>query len=837
MHLDKTAKILQLKVAVATTAAVLILASAGSRMSLANDLSTSPCTAGDVEIVGSGQIVNEPCSCPPGTLFNAQVKFTVRNNTSSARYCVALHMVPDGVLLTAPLDVILRDASGSSTAAGKTGKENYHDTVMYGSIPNFTCSTGLVCFGQSVASQGKCSPNTCTTISWNTSGSGTCTVADQNPPGGQCRHQQVCVIGYGATLSCTANCAVSCGVTATLQGCVKSPANRGPFTLALAGNDGSSQTQSTFGDPSGTTCLNFSVTPSKNPTTTYTLTVTDKDGCARTATTSLDVRTNPTASAGLDQSKCSAGATTSFTLAGSATNGTPAWSVVSGPVAIADPSSLSSGVTFTGAGTATLRLTVSNPPCSPATDDVVLAVNSNPTANAGPDQAVCAAGATTPFTLAGSATSGTPTWSVVSGPVSIASPGSLTSGVTFTGTGTATLRLTVASTANPPCPAATDDVVLVVNGNPTADAGLDQIKCAAGSTSPFTLAGSATNGTPTWSVVSGPATIADPSSLSSGVTFTGTGTATLRLTVVSTASPPCPTATDDVVLAVNGNPTSDAGPDLVACAAGQTTPFTLAGNATNGTPTWSVVSGPATIVDPSSPSSGVTFTGTGTATLRLTVVSTASPPCPTATDDVTLTVNSNPTANAGLDQSTCATGATTSFTLAGSATNGTPIWSVVSGPVTIADPSSPSSGATFTGSGTATLRLTVVSTAHPPCPTATDDVVLNVTQTLVSITPLATTACNGVLRYGVAVDGRTDCPFTWTIDGQSLKNFLGGGSADDARVARASGTNNSILEFRALDNACHTIAVAASCPSGTAFCPATASKTVSQCVSSKPSCP
>ena len=72
---------------------------------------------------------------------------------------------------------------------------------MYGTIPNFPCNTGLVCFGSAGVVRGKCAPGTCTTISWNTSnGSAGCTTADQNPPGGQCRHQQVCVIGFGATL-------------------------------------------------------------------------------------------------------------------------------------------------------------------------------------------------------------------------------------------------------------------------------------------------------------------------------------------------------------------------------------------------------------------------------------------------------------------------------------------------------------------------------------------------------------------------------------------------------------------------------------------------------------
>src|ERR1043165_2069094 len=41
----------------------------------ANDLSTNPCTAQDVEIVGNGFVTNEPCSCTPGATFDAVVQF------------------------------------------------------------------------------------------------------------------------------------------------------------------------------------------------------------------------------------------------------------------------------------------------------------------------------------------------------------------------------------------------------------------------------------------------------------------------------------------------------------------------------------------------------------------------------------------------------------------------------------------------------------------------------------------------------------------------------------------------------------------------------------------
>src|SRR5207247_8006805 len=81
----------------AVAAAMLLVLGLGARPAAANDLSTSPCTASDVEIVGTGLIVNEPCICPPGGTFSATVQFTIRNNTNSGRYCVPLHLVPAGL--------------------------------------------------------------------------------------------------------------------------------------------------------------------------------------------------------------------------------------------------------------------------------------------------------------------------------------------------------------------------------------------------------------------------------------------------------------------------------------------------------------------------------------------------------------------------------------------------------------------------------------------------------------------------------------------------------------------------------------------------------------------
>jgi hypothetical protein len=289
MHLAKSSRTPWVARLVACATVATLMMNLGG-LAIANDLSDYPCTAGDVEIVGTGIVVNEPCNCTAGGTFNARVQFTVRNNTSTGRYCIALHLVPDGAVVTTPVDVILTDASGSSTAPGKSGSAKYKDTIMFGSIPGFPCNQGAVCFGDAGVVRGKCLPGHCTTISWNTSpGNAACTTADETPPGGQCRHQQVCVLGFGATLACTANCNTVCGNSSTLQACVSAPTSRGPFTLKVAGSDGSTSTQSSFGDDTGTTCVNFTVSPTQSPTTSYTLTVTDKDGCARTATASVGV--------------------------------------------------------------------------------------------------------------------------------------------------------------------------------------------------------------------------------------------------------------------------------------------------------------------------------------------------------------------------------------------------------------------------------------------------------------------------------------------------------------------------------------------------------------------
>ncbi|MBD2723091.1 T9SS type A sorting domain-containing protein [Hymenobacter armeniacus] len=323
------------------------------------------------------------------------------------------------------------------------------------------------------------------------------------------------------------------------------------------------------------------VTVSPAATTTYKLTVTKIGSTCSSPPdeVTVTVNGNPTAQAGTAPAAQCAAASNTFSLSGSGTNGTPSWAVFNNPSSLSV--NITGGDTYTpsvavsgGSGTVTLRLTVTSnatPSCGTATSDVAVTVNPNPTAGAGTAPAAqCAALVGNTFSLSGTATNGTPLWTVFSNPsslaVTITGETSLTPSVAVSGgSGVVTLRLTVTSTANPVCTAATSNVAVTVNPNPTAQAGTaPAAQCLSANGNTFSLSGSGTNGTPSWAVFNNPSSLSV--NITGGDTYTpsvavsgGSGTVTLRLTVTSNATPSCGTATSDVAVTVNAKP---AGPTV-----------------------------------------------------------------------------------------------------------------------------------------------------------------------------------------------------------------------------------------------------------------------------------
>jgi RHS repeat-associated protein len=246
---------------------------------------------------------------------------------------------------------------------------------------------------------------------------------------------------------------------------------------------------------------------------------------------------------------------------------TRTWSVVNGPIGVtfADVHDLSTVVTFATAGTYTLRLTADDTEFT-VSDDLVVTVhpeNQPPVVNAGPDQTVRLPNAAT---LNGTATDDgypfgstlTTTWTKVSGPgtVTFANSASPVTTAQFSVEGTYVLRLTADDsrfTVSDECTV----TVLPQNTPPIVNAGPDQ---TLNFLQPATLNGTANDdGLPVgsvletaWTKVSGPGniTIANPTNLTSGVTFTAPGTYVLRLTGDDTQF----TAQDEVTITVNPLP-------------------------------------------------------------------------------------------------------------------------------------------------------------------------------------------------------------------------------------------------------------------------------------------
>ena len=193
-------------------------------------------------------------------------------------------------------------------------------------------------------------------------------------------------------------------------------------------------------------------------------------------------------------------------------------------------------------------------------------------------------------------------------------------------------------------------VTVTVNALPAVNAGVDQTVCEGAA---VTLSGTVAGGT--WN---GPVVIAD------GVAFTPpAGVHTFTYSVTNAAS--C-TNTDDVVVTVNALPVVNAGVDQTVC---EGDAVTLSGTVAGGT--WN---GPVVIAD------GVSFTPpVGIHTFTYSVTNVAG--C-TDTDDVIVTVNAAPVADAGADLAVCdgeevtfnGTGGTSpTWTGPVAVTNGTPV--------------------------------------------------------------------------------------------------------------------------------------------------------------------
>jgi gliding motility-associated-like protein len=402
------------------------------------------------------------------------------------------------------------------------------------------------------------------------------------------------------------------------------------------------------------------------------------------------------ADAGPDQEFCSP--TSTATLAGNAitfpASGT--WTLVSGTGAITSPNDPNSGVTGLTIGENIFEWTVDNGPCGPVTTDQVsifIFDDLAPDADAGPDQELC-----TPTTSTSMAAN-TPIlpaigiWTLISGSGSIIDvndPNTVISGLAV---GANVFEWTV-DNGNCAGNTTSDQVTIFVyfDGQLAANAGPDQDLCTP-QTSTFLAANSVTfPATGTWTLISGTATIVDPSDPNTEITGIAIGVNVFEWTIDN--GPCVPGITSDqvtITLFDGGFPPPDAGPDQELCSPVSTTNMAAEAAVPPGEGTWSLFSGSGSVTDVNDPNSGVTGLAIGINTFVWTL---GYATCGQPTDTVNIIVydNSVPPAQAGPDQEICTP--TNTATMAADAVNapGYGTWSLVSGNGTINDVNDPASG-------------------------------------------------------------------------------------------------------------------------------------------------
>ncbi|MEO5643178.1 MAG: gliding motility-associated C-terminal domain-containing protein [Bacteroidia bacterium] len=461
---------------------------------------------------------------------------------------------------------------------------------------------------------------------------------------------------------------------------------------------------------------------------TLTLTTTGNGTCTSvTDQMVIFFTTAPTSNAGPDQTVCSNNAV--VTLNGSFTTSTgAAWS---GGAGTFTPNNTTLNATYTPtvaertAGTVSLTLTTTgNGGCNAVTDQMIITITPSPTVNAGPDQTKCGNNAAT--TLAGAITvAGGGQWS---GGAGTFSPSTASLNAVYTPTageisgGSVTLTLT--TTSNGGCNAVTDQVTIFFSSPPTANAGVDQTKCA--NNAATTLAGSVTVATGgQWSGGLGTFT---PNNNTLNATYNPTAAevagGSITLTLTTTGNGTCSSVTDQMTIFFTPAPTTNAGTDIIVCANNATA--TLNGSFT--TASGAAWTGGAGTFSPNNTSMTATYTPTAAeitaGNVTLTLTTTGNGTCTAVSDQVLITITTSPTVNAGINIPSCANSSTEA--LSGQVFNaGGGIWSGGGGTFF---PNNTTLNATYTpnaaeiSAGTVTLTLT--STGNGSCSAVTDQMTI-----------------------------------------------------------------------------------------------------------------
>jgi gliding motility-associated-like protein len=532
--------------------------------------------------------------------------------------------------------------------------------------------------------------------------------------------------------------------------------------------------------------LNATYTPTAAEITagTVTLTLTSAgNGLCNPVTdqVTFTITPAPTVNAGVDQTLCGNNGTATLNAAITVATGVQ-WS---GGTGLYSPGSTAQNITYTpspieiaNGSVVLIATTTGNGNCAAVSDQVQINYTVAPTANAGPDQSVSENNPAT--TLSGS-------WSIAtgiswSGGAGTYSPNNTTANAVYTPTAAeiaaGQVTLTMTTTGNGACNAASDQITITFTDAPTANAGVDQTICANNATA--VLSGSVTIAT--GGIWSGGNGSYNPNNTSLNTTYTpsateiANGSVTLTLTTVGNGN--SNPVSDQVVITISPAPVVNAGNTLTTCANQPTAQLAgVVNNATGGV--WSGGSGS---FNPGNTNLNATYTPTlgeiAAGTVTLTLTSTGNGTCNAVSDQVAITIAPAPVVNAGADRTVCANNA--SVQLTGSVANATGgVWSGGTGGFS---PSINALNAVYTPSATelanGSVTLTLTSTGNGSCLAVSDALTIFFSQSPTVNAGLDRTVCAN--DPSVVLNGAV------TIAGGAVWSGGGGSFTPDAATLTAT---------------------------------------------------
>jgi len=519
------------------------------------------------------------------------------------------------------------------------------------------------------------------------------------------------VVNAGSNQTVCAN-----NASVSLNGIISGGASTGIWTTSGSG---------TF-NPNATT-LNATYIPSSADTAagSVTLTLSSTNGCVVISNSiTITITDAPGANAGADISVCANSAVANINGTVSGATSTGIWSTTG--TGTFSPSNTSLSATYTAspadisAGSVFLILTsTGNGTCNTAIDTLKLTITPPPTVFAGNDTSFCA---NSSMTLNGVITGGSGTGTWTSSGTGIFAPNANALNATYfpsnadTAAGTVTLTLT--STNNGGCIAATDQVVLTINKAPTIEAGPDQIVCANNNT--VTLSGTVSVSTGGQWSTSGDGTFGSSTSLNTtytpGPNDNTSGNVTILLT--STGNGGCNAVKDTMKIQIQPTPVVNAGLNQFICHGVMSVVLTGTVSGGSSTGTWTTL-GSGSFTSPNNLSTTYNLsTGDTTAgTVILILTSTANGSCAAVKDTVVVTITPSGFAEAGKDTIICASVKTVS--LSGVITGGTGAGQWSSSGTGTFTPNNTTLNATYllstadSASGNVVLTLTPINSCQP----------------------------------------------------------------------------------------------------------------------------